>query len=687
MSAPASAADASAGLQRLFGYAEFRPGQREAVDAVLAGRDVLAVMPTGSGKSLCYQLPALLSEGVTLVVSPLIALMEDQHAALRNRGLEGVEMLSSSMAPAAVDAALQRIGEGAARLVYVAPERFSSRRFLDAIGAARVARLAVDEAHCLSEWGHDFRPDYLRLADVRERLGSPPTIALTATATSRVSKDIVSALRLRDPVMLRTGFDRRNLAFAVVPVAGDHAKPAMLLRLLRAPGALPAVVYCGRRRTCEEVTEALSANGIRAAAYHAGLTGERRTATLEAFLSGELEAVAATTAFGMGIDKPDVRSVVHWSLPGSPEEYYQQAGRAGRDGDPARCTLLYSPRDKGLIVFFINKAKLEGGDLSGVHRRLAEGADPGGVFRVPEREVPAGEPRAAVAALERAGALELFPAPMGTFAGRLADAKLSRAHLAAALVAGKRVERQRWDRLKAIDGYATSDRCRRETLLRYFGDAPARPLPEPCCDRCGWTPVAGEDVSAAAAPALPTRRGLAVDAEAAILQAVDETAGAVGRTRLSQILRGASGKALRAAGHDALGSYGALAGTTDSDVLAAIDRMIAAGTLAKTEGYYPLVRRPATAPRRAAATARDAALQAQIADLGRRRDREGVPFLARVLAAAERDEQRRLAAVALGEIGDERARPALVSALGDTADDVRRAAAAALESLGRQPGT
>jgi ATP-dependent DNA helicase RecQ len=687
MTPAAPAADASAGLQRLFGYADFRPGQREAVDAVMAGRDVLAVMPTGSGKSLCYQLPALISDGVTLVVSPLIALMEDQHAALRNRGLEGVEMLSSSMAPAAVDAALQRIGGGAARLVYVAPERFSSRRFLDAIGAAGVARLAVDEAHCLSEWGHDFRPDYLRLADVRERLGSPPTIALTATATNRVSKDIVTALRLRDPLMLRTGFDRRNLAFAVVPVAGDHAKPAMLMRLLRAPGALPAVVYCGRRRTCEEVTEALAAAGIRAGAYHAGITGPRRSATLDGFLAGELDAVAATTAFGMGIDKPDVRSVVHWSLPASPEEYYQQAGRAGRDGDSARCTLLYSPRDKGLIVFFINRAKVESGDLSGVHRRLAEAADAGGVFRVAERDVPAEEPRAAVAALERAGALELFPAPMGTFAGRIADAKLSRVHLAAALVAGKRVERQRWDRLKAIDGYATSDRCRRETLLRYFGDEPARPLPDPCCDRCGWTPIAGEDLSPAAMPAARTRPGLAADAEAAILQAVDETAGAVGRTRLSQILRGSSGRALRAAGHDALGSYGALAGTTDSDVLDRIDRMIAAGTLEKTEGFYPLVRRPAAGARRAAATARDAALQAQIADLGRRRDREGVPFLVRVLAAAERDEQRRLAAIALGEIGDERARSALEAALDDTSDDVRRAAAAAVDSLGPAPRT
>ncbi|HLK44291.1 MAG TPA: RecQ family ATP-dependent DNA helicase, partial [Thermoleophilia bacterium] len=259
-------------LRRLFGFSGFRPGQREAVEAVRAGRDVLAIMPTGSGKSLCYQLPAFGLDGVTLVVSPLIALMEDQHRALVDRGLDGVEMLASSMSGERVTAALERIAGGAARLVYVAPERFTSRRFLDALGRARVARLAVDEAHCLSEWGHDFRPDYLRLADVRERLGSPPTIALTATATARVAKDIVSALGLRDPVMPRTGFDRPNLSFWVVPVAGDHSKPAVLRSLLAAERALPAVVYCGRRRTCEEVAEALAAGGLRAVAYHAGLS-------------------------------------------------------------------------------------------------------------------------------------------------------------------------------------------------------------------------------------------------------------------------------------------------------------------------------------------------------------------------------------------------------------------------------
>jgi ATP-dependent DNA helicase RecQ len=680
MSSASPPIDAAAGLRQLFGFSEFRPGQREAVDAVIAGRDVLAVMPTGSGKSLCYQLPALLSDGVTLVVSPLIALMEDQYAALRNRGLEGVEMLTSSMSPEAVEAALRRIGDGEARLVYVAPERFSSRRFLDAIGAVGVARLAVDEAHCLSEWGHDFRPDYLRLADVRERLGSPPTIALTATATGRVSKDIVAALRLRDPVMPRTGFDRPNLAFSVVPVAGDHAKPATLMRLLQAPGALPAVVYCGRRRTCEEVAEALVAGGIKAAVYHAGLAGGRRTATLDAFLAGDLDVVAATTAFGMGIDKADVRSVVHWALPASPEEYYQQAGRAGRDGEPARCTLLYSPRDKGLIVYFINRAKLDGGDLEAVHSSLAGVADAGGVFRAAERTLPCEEPRAAVAALERAGALELFPAPMGTYAGRLADTRLSRRHLAAAMIASKRVERQRWDRLKAIDAYATSDGCRREALLGYFGDRPSEPKPDPCCDRCGWAPVLGVE-TVAREPVRPARLPSGAGVEDAVLAAVDDTGGSVGRTRLSQILRGASGKALRAAGHDALPSYGALAGMTDHDVLDQLDRLIASGVLEKTDGYYPLVRRPTAAPRRSAATARDAALREQIADLGRRRDRDGVAFLARVLAAAERDDQRALAAAALGEIGDPRARPALTAALDDSSADVRRAAAAAVALL------
>jgi ATP-dependent DNA helicase RecQ len=565
--------DLAADLDRLFGFPGFRPGQQDAVEATLAGRDVLAIMPTGSGKSLCYQLPALVEDGLTLVVSPLIALMQDQSAALWARGLHGVEMIASSMTGEEVSSALARVGAGEARLVYVAPERFASKRFLEAIGVHGVNRLAIDEAHCLSEWGHDFRPDYLRLSDVRERLGSPPTIALTATATPRVARDIVRALGLQDPVVARTGFDRPNLFFEVIRAAGQEGKQRMLGSALREQDRLPAVVYCGRRKTCEEVAASLLGGGISAAPYHAGLPTDQRTRTLEEFLAGDVAVVTATTAFGMGIDKRDVRSVVHWTLPASPEEYYQQAGRAGRDGLPARCTLLYSAADKGLIAFFIERARLDAPALQRVHRSLAAAASQAGVFSVAESAIPADDPRVAVAVLERAGALELFPARGGSVSGRLAAPELDRRHLAAAMVAMKRHENQRWDRLRAIDAYASGDGCRRAALLGYFGDTPAPRPVEECCDAHGQ----------------PTAR--AADDRAAVLGAVDDTRGTVGRTRLSQILRGGRSRALQDAGHHRLGSYGALVHLTEPEVLATIDAMIGEGTLEKTHGRYPLVRR------------------------------------------------------------------------------------------------
>jgi ATP-dependent DNA helicase RecQ len=572
--------DLSAELQRLFGFEQFRPGQLDAIEGTLAGRDVLAIMPTGSGKSLCYQLPALLGEGVTLVVSPLIALMQDQSSALRAGGHQDVEMIASIMTGEEVAAALRRIADGQARLVYVAPERFSSRRFLDAIGEADVDRLAIDEAHCLSEWGHDFRPDYLRLADVRQKLGSPPTLALTATATPRVARDIVQALGLRDPVLARTGFDRPNLFFEVVHVAAEAGKPRMLLAHLKDRTRLPAVVYCGRRKTCEEVAAHLLGDGISAAPYHAGLPPGERTATLQQFQAGRLDAVAATTAFGMGIDKADVRSVVHWTIPASPEEYYQQAGRAGRDGEPAVCTLLYSASDKGLIAYFIERARLSEGQLEQVHAVLSSRADPSGLFALAERDLPVDEPRVAVAVLERAGALELFPARSGSFAGRLSAPALHRPHRAAAMVAMKRQENVRWDRLKAIDRYATGEGCRRAALLGYFGDTPAPRPDELCCDNHGQRAA---------------RSPLAVDEREAVLHAVEETRGAVGRTRLTQILRGGRGRDLLAAGHHRLDSHAELAHRTEAHVLGLIDALIDEGVLEKTGGRYPLVRRVSSA--------------------------------------------------------------------------------------------
>ncbi|HEX3608671.1 MAG TPA: ATP-dependent DNA helicase RecQ [Solirubrobacterales bacterium] len=339
------------------GFAAFRPGQREAVEAALEGRDSLVVMPTGGGKSLCYQLPGLASEDLTIVVSPLIALMNDQWRRLTAAG-HPVAMISSGMSAEAARAALDQVRGGAARIVYCSPERFASTVFLEALGQRRIDLMAVDEAHCVSEWGHDFRPDYLRLPEVAERLGRPTVMACTATATKAVAAEIVARFGLREPLQVRSGFDRPNLSFDVVQLEGKGSK-ARRLALLEAgladPGNRPAIVYCGTRRDTDEVAEALRGTGLRALGYHAGMESEDRTETQRRFMAGEAEAIVATNAFGMGVDKADVRSVWHMAIPTSLEAYYQEAGRGGRDGLPARAVLLAMRADLGRLVRFIEQ--------------------------------------------------------------------------------------------------------------------------------------------------------------------------------------------------------------------------------------------------------------------------------------------------------------------------------------------
>jgi RecQ family ATP-dependent DNA helicase len=336
------------------GFSSWRPGQREAVEAALEGRDSLIVMPTGGGKSLCYQLPGLASENLTIVVSPLIALMNDQWQRLTAAG-HPVAMISSGMSTGAAREALDQVRGGAARIVYCSPERFASTVFLDALAQRRIDLLAVDEAHCVSEWGHDFRPDYLRLPEIAERLGRPTVMACTATATKAVAAEIVNRFGLREPLQVRSGFDRPNLSFDVVPLEGKGSK-ARRLALLEAglgdPANRPAIVYCGTRRDTDELTTHLRERGLRALAYHAGIEAEGRSAAQASFMSGEAEVVVATNAFGMGVDKADVRSVWHMTIPTSLEAYYQEAGRAGRDGLPARAVLLAMKGDLGRLVRF-----------------------------------------------------------------------------------------------------------------------------------------------------------------------------------------------------------------------------------------------------------------------------------------------------------------------------------------------
>jgi RecQ family ATP-dependent DNA helicase len=356
-------------LARL-GYESWRPGQREAVIAALEGRDSLIVMPTGGGKSLCYQLPGLASEDLTIVVSPLIALMRDQWLRLTNAG-QPVAMISSNMDPEAVRRSLGMVRSGEARIVYCAPERFASNFFLEALAQRKIDLLAVDEAHCVSEWGHDFRPDYLRLPQIAERLGRPTVMACTATATKMVASEIAQRFGMREPLQVRSGFDRPNLSFDVVALEGKGSvgrRQALLEAGLADPANRPAIVYCGTRKDTDEVAATLRGTGLRALAYHAGMTPEGRTEVQRRFMAGEAEVIVATNAFGMGVDKADVRSVWHMAIPTSVEAYYQEAGRAGRDGLPARAVLLALKMDLGRLVRF-NEQRAGDPELAIAHER------------------------------------------------------------------------------------------------------------------------------------------------------------------------------------------------------------------------------------------------------------------------------------------------------------------------------
>jgi ATP-dependent DNA helicase RecQ len=357
-------------LEKSFGYRDFRPGQEAILEAVFSGEDTLAVMPTGAGKSICYQVPALILPGTCLVISPLIALMKDQVDSLRVMDLPAVA-IHSLMSLGEQEEVLQKIASGAYKLVYAAPERLRHGPFISALGKQAVSFVAVDEAHCISEWGHDFRPDYLRIGKALDSLGRPQTIALTATATERVREDIIRQLRLRSPRKFITGFDRKNLTFDVAQVKGPAEKFSVLAGCLKGLRG-GALVYAGTRKSVEELVGRLRREGLDAAGYHAGMEEDERNRIQEAFLEGRTDLVVATNAFGMGIDRSDIRLVVHHQLPGTVESYYQECGRAGRDGKPARCLLLFSAADRRLQEFFIESSYPPREVVLGIYESLLE---------------------------------------------------------------------------------------------------------------------------------------------------------------------------------------------------------------------------------------------------------------------------------------------------------------------------
>ncbi|MBX5483789.1 MAG: ATP-dependent DNA helicase RecQ [Myxococcaceae bacterium] len=335
--------EAREGLWRHFGYTEFRPAQAEVVSSVLSGRNTVVVMPTGAGKSLCYQLPAVLLPGVTVVVSPLIALMKDQVEQLRARGIAAT-FINSTLTDLERAERIRQLRAGAFKLVYVAPERFRSPAFLDALVEAKVDLFAVDEAHCISQWGHDFRPDYAALGQARKRLRPPRTVALTATATPEVREDIIRSLLMKDPQVFVAGFDRTNLFLEVVPVRGDDDRKNVAAEAIQRSGG-SGIIYCSTRKGAEAMHEALRIRKLHPVLYHAGMDDDARRRAQDEFMSAPDAVAVATNAFGMGIDKPDIRFVIHANIPRAVEAYYQEIGRAGRDGQPAHALLLFNHSD------------------------------------------------------------------------------------------------------------------------------------------------------------------------------------------------------------------------------------------------------------------------------------------------------------------------------------------------------
>ncbi|MDB4879125.1 MAG: ATP-dependent helicase, RecQ family [Gemmatimonadetes bacterium] len=391
MTAPRPTLDEARTLLRArFGFPEFRPGQERAVANVLAGRDTLVVLPTGGGKSLCYQVPAMLLPGLTVVVSPLISLMKDQVDALTARGIPAT-FVNSTLTPGEVSERMARVTRREVKMLYVAPERFDVGTAAERLREVGVSLLAIDEAHCISEWGHDFRPAYLRVAQLREKLGWPPAVALTATATPQVREDIARQLQLKDSETIITGFDRTNLRYHVISTKSDADKDHALAEILREHEGV-AIVYAATRRSVEKVSRSLEASGITTAAYHAGLDDAHRHEVQDAFMNESVRAIVATNAFGMGIDKSNVRTVIHYAMPGTLEAYYQEAGRAGRDGKQSDVYLLHSFPDRFTHEFFIKGAYPDRATVERVFNRVLGQSDRNGMVRLDPGAIAASLP-------------------------------------------------------------------------------------------------------------------------------------------------------------------------------------------------------------------------------------------------------------------------------------------------------
>jgi len=593
-----SLTDAVASLQKHFGFEDFREGQREVISSILEGKDAVVVMPTGSGKSLCYQLPAMILDGVTLVVSPLIALMKDQVDALRARGLPAT-FINSSISDSEQHARIESLRRREHKLVYIAPERFRSSRFNAALQQIPISLVAVDEAHCISTWGHDFRPDYLRLRSVIKSLGQVQTLALTATATPYVRSDIVQQLGLNRPQTFVSGFDRPNLSIEVIHTEKERQKISLIRTLARQiPGS--GIIYASTRKAVEQVGNKLKALDLGVSIYHAGLSDGMRIKAQDDFMSGRTQMIVATNAFGMGIDKPDIRFVVHYQMPGSIEAYYQEIGRAGRDGLPSTCVLLFNYADKNTHDFFIEGSYPDISIIKQVYDSLAATELRRIELSTAELARRTGESnemavQSALYILERAGHIQrtapaLNRGARGAQQGRsiimLDSVPATKLRVDPADVS-RRGELER-RKLRAMIDFCYTDHCYRAHILNYFGDRKS----ERRCGTCGNCKPKTASAPILSAPVDTSSRTLTDDEllrVRKILACAKRMNGRFGKKMLISTLRGSAAKQLLTARLNELSTYGLLRDMANDELEVYIDALIDAQCLRVKGGAYPTI--------------------------------------------------------------------------------------------------